>query len=152
MNNYIVSQTNIANSVTTVNETTNIIQSVNEKTTTIVTSSTQGPPGIQGPIGPSNSSITVSYTAGTTLSGGLGVILANSTAIAASSTNLTHAGKLVGILTGSVLVGALAPIQISGELEGFFGLTINSKVYLQPNGTISSNLPTSGLYNKLVLL
>jgi len=110
---------------------------------TVITSSAQGPPGVSG------ASATISYMAGTNLSGGIAVILSSSTAIAANSTTLAHAGKVVGITTGAVLIGNPATIQASGELEGFSGLTINSKVYLQSNGTITSTIPTTGFIQQV---
>jgi len=152
-NDALVTSTNLNTStivtntiINTVVETVNnpdVIQSVEKASSTVVTSGIQGPPGISG------ASATISYTAGATLSGGVGVVLEGSTAIAASSTNLSHAGKLSGVTTGSALLGSLAIIQTSGELDGFFGLTINSKVYLQANGTISSVVPTSGFIQQV---
>ncbi len=109
----------------------------------VIVSAVQGPAGVSGAFTP------IIYVAGTNLSGGMGVILSNSTAIAANSTTLAHAGKLIGITTGSALTGDSAVIQTSGELEGFFGLTVNSKVYLQANGTITSTIPTTGFVQQV---
>jgi hypothetical protein len=49
MSDYIVSQTNTAGTVTTVNEVTTVV--TNNELSTIITSSTQGPRGLQGEAG-----------------------------------------------------------------------------------------------------
>ena len=120
-----------------------VVSSIDVASSTIITSA------IQGPVGVSGTSAIISYTAGANISGGIGVILNNSTAIAANSTTLAHAGKVIGITTGAVVIGNVANIQTSGELEGFSGLTINSKVYLQANGTITSTIPTTGFIQQI---
>ena len=119
---------------------------------TIIISATQGVPGPTGPTGPqglSGASAPIVYTAGETLGGHRGVILSNSTAIYADSTILAHADKLIGINTDATLLGDIAYIRTSGELEGFTGLTINSKVYLQSNGVLTSTIPTTGFIQQV---
>lgn len=130
-------------------DTVVILQNIPDIITSVSQESTVITSGIQGPPGPSGASATISYIAGSNLSGGMCIVLENSTAISASNTNLTHAGKIIGITTGSALSGNPAIIQAVGELEGFYGLTVNSKVYLQSNGTISSIIPTTGFIQQV---
>jgi len=135
----------MADTIVITDNVSTVVSSIDVANSTIITSAVQGPAGVSG------ASATISYIAGTNLSGGIGVILSDSTAIAANSTTLAHAGKVIGITTGAVSSGNQAIIQASGELEGFSGLTINSKVYLQANGTITSTIPTTGFIQQIGL-
>jgi hypothetical protein len=114
--------------------------SLSTPVTSIITLGTQGPPGSFAPL---------RVVAGIDLGGHRGVIMDNGVVIYADSSDLTHAGKLIGITTGSFLAGASGAVVSSGELDGFSGLIINSKVYLQPNGVISSTIPTSGFLQQV---
>jgi hypothetical protein len=108
--------------------------------TSIISIGTQGPPGTSAPI---------TIVAGIDLGGHRGVILNNGTGIYADSSDLSHAGKLVGITSGAITSGSSGVIITAGELDGFSGLTPNAKVYLQPNGVISSTFPSSGFVQQV---
>lgn len=136
-------------------DSSTVITSIDVDSSTVISISEQGPIGLtgaQGPIGltgASGASASITYIAGETLGGHRGVILDNSTAIYADNTILSHANKLIGLTTGATLIGETTTIQSSGELDGFSGLVVNSKVYLQASGVLTTTLPTTGFIQQV---
>jgi len=127
------------------------IVSLSSNSISVITSSSQGPQGPQGPqgLGGSSGATSLSYASGVNLGGNRGVMVENSAAFYASNINLAHAGKLLGITMGAASQNSSVNIQGVGELDGFSGLTVNSKVYLQENGVISSTMPTAGFIQQV---
>lgn len=116
---------------------------ITDTTFSIITSATQGPAGISG------ASATIVYIAGVDIGSNRGIVLDNLTAIYADNTITSQAGKFIGISINAVTQGSNVIIQTSGEIDGFSGLTPNSKIYLQANGVLTSTIPTSGFIQQV---
>lgn len=101
----------------------------------------------QGPAGPAGVSGDgyVVLIAGSAL-GGHRAVIDNVTY--ADHSNSLHAGKVIGITTGSSTTGNPVTIQSGGKLNGFTGLSLGP-VYLSTNGTLTQTAPTSGFIQQL---
>ena len=107
--------------------------------------------GIQGPAGPSGipgpaGGAALQLIAGINLGGNRVVTDA---ATYADNTDLNTIGKAIGITAGAAVIGAPVNIVAVGELDGFFGLTLNEPVYLSINGTGTQTLPTTGYIQRV---
>lgn len=116
---------------------------VTPKGVKILTVGTQGAAGISASITP------LTMVAGEVLGSLRAVININSQVFYANNENPLHSNKVIGIVTQAVNINESVTVQTSGELEGFFGLTIGEPVYLQSNGTITSVLPVIGFVQQL---
>ena len=67
----------------------------------------------------------------------------------ADNTDPATVGSAIGVTQGAATMGSPVNIVAIGELDGFFGLTVNSPVYLSANGTTTQTLPTSGYIQKI---
>lgn len=119
---------------------------VSETTTdiTVVTSQSQGPPGLNGTSGGAS----INILAGDNLSGhvGVGLILGYAELI---NNDIQYAGRLVGITKNAATTGSIVEVITYGELTGLSGLIQDSILYLQTNGTISNAYPTSGYVQRV---
>ncbi len=118
---------------------------VNADSLVTIAAGTQGPQGIRGPIGLSGAGL-IELTAGMDVGGNRVV---TGSAEYADNTDLSTIGRIIGITVGAALSGSLVNIMANGELDGFYGLTVNEPVYLSTNGTITQALPTAGYLQKL---
>ena len=123
-----------------VSEDSTIVVSTLTGETTILTSQTQGPPGRDGTSGGSS----VLVTAGTNLSGHIGVKLVSSNAFPITNSDLTTVNRLVGVTKTSATTNTPVELVLAGELDGFSGLIPDTVLYLQGNSTITSTYPTTG--------
>jgi hypothetical protein len=105
----------------------------------------QGPQGLRGPIGLSGGT-GFELIAGIDLGGNRAI-----TGIAeyADNTDFKTIGRTIGITAGAASAGLPVSIVANGELDGFFGLTVNDPVYLSVNGTTTQTIPTTGYLQKL---
>lgn len=110
--------------------------------TTVITSI--GLPGMQGQQGESGG--TIQLIAGINL-GGNRVVTGNSTY--ADNTELSTIGRAIGVTQGAAVAGDPVGVVLLGELDGFFGLTVNEPVYLSVSGTTTQTLPTSGYIQRI---
>jgi hypothetical protein len=101
-----------------------------------------GPRGLDGQQGPAGGT-TTSYPASTALSGHRMVTLdAAGEAIYASSGNITHASRVLGMTTGAAGAGATAYIQLFGELvEPTWAWVLDTPVYLSADGSLTQTSP-----------
>lgn len=67
----------------------------------------------------------------------------------ADSSDITTAGKVVGLTVGAADAGAPVNICDSGELGGFSGLIIDQPIYLGLNGIITQIAPMTGYCQRL---
>lgn len=111
---------------------------------TIVTSQSQGPPGLNGISGGAS----INILAGANLGGHTGVGLVAGYAELVTN-SIEYAGRLVGVTRTAVSEGSSVEVVTYGELTGLTGLTQDSILYLQSNGSISSNYPSSGYVQRV---
>lgn len=125
------------------------IEIVQEETVTgieevvyIVSEGFIGPPGAQGPVGPSGGS-TFSADAATALGGHRAVILNEDNELEyASCTDLTHIDRVIGITYGAADQGQ--PAQVIGQglmEESSWNWDTSLPVYLSSNGTLTQVQP-----------
>lgn len=50
--------------------------------------------------------------------------------------------RIIGFALTSVLAGETVTVRKGGSLDGFAGLTVNSRIFLGPTGGITETLPT----------
>jgi len=67
----------------------------------------------------------------------------------ADNTDTATIGSVIGITKTATTTGENMLIAYAGELNGFFGLTVNQSVYLSTNCTLTQTPPTSGYIQKL---
>lgn len=105
----------------------------------------QGPPGIQGPVGPFGGSA-LSYPAGEAIGGHRMVALNDSQqAMYADNTNLLHANKVLGMTTGAAAMGDMVSILTSGEMvEPSWAWALNKPIYIGSNGLLTQTPPVTG--------
>lgn len=87
--------------------------------------------------------------AGEALGGHRAVVLSSGMAFYADSSNLDHAGLVVGITTGAAAQGASASIQSGGELAGLSGLIPDQAIFLSTNGGLTQSAPITGFSQQL---
>jgi len=105
----------------------------------------QGPAGPPGPPGPTGG-LAVQYIAAIAL-GGHRIVVLNATQQVeyADNTVVAHADKVLGMTTGAASAGALATIQVGGELtEPSWSWTAEAPLYLGANGQVTQSPPASG--------
>lgn len=95
-------------------------------------------------VGGTAGAVFITRAAGEDLGGHRAVILLSGSAFYADSTELSHAGLVVGLTTGAVALGGAASIQSCGELLGLSGLIPDQPIYLSTNGTLIQTPPSSG--------
>ena len=87
------------------------------------------------------------FTAAEDLGGHRLVVLDSSGQAAyADQTNLYHAGRVLGLTTGSAVSGAVATIQTFGEISesSWNWNPVLARVFLSTNGLLTQTPPTSG--------
>lgn len=78
-----------------------------------------------------------------TMPAGLVVAIVGSGPVVADSSDLSHAGRVVGVSTGLVIV-------TSGELEfGGWSFSTGDILYLTPLGVMATGVPTSGFQQRI---
>ena len=105
----------------------------------------QGPQGIRGLTGPTGGTA-IELIAGIDL-GGNRVVTGE--AGYADSSDLATISRAVGITVGAATAGSPVNIVASGELDGFFGLTVNTPVFLSTNGTLTHTAPVAGYIQRI---
>ena len=104
-----------------------------------------GKNGRQGEPGTSTDDAILSYEAGQILSGHRAVILDDDKVYYADCTTPSHAKRVLGITTGAAMIGAMANIQVNGELtEPSWSWDLDVPVWLSTNGLLSQAPPSSG--------
>lgn len=56
---------------------------------------------------------------------------------------------VIGFTRTAVGAGEPVSVQNSGEIDGFFGLTVGLPIYLASNGTVTQTVPTTGRLQSL---
>jgi hypothetical protein len=114
-------------------------QTVNTVATTFVA----GPPG---PVGPAGSGLVTSFEAAIALSGHRVMITSgDGTCNYASSDNVSHALKIVGISTGAAAQGAAINLQNSGRMtEPTWNWIPEQPVFCGTTGNLTQTPPTTG--------
>lgn len=125
--------------VETLGETIELTQRVVE----VVSAGVQGPAGPAGAPGTGGSS-SVTYTAGEALGGHRGVLVDTGVAYYADSSVVADIGKLVGITTGAVSMGADAVVLTSGEITEPSWTWVPGPVYLGLTGLLTQTPPATG--------
>jgi hypothetical protein len=99
---------------------------------------------VASPIIHETATYTLTLIAGENINGHRAVIVgSDGLAYLADSTDITHAGKVVGISTGAVTTGFEVNIQIAGKLTNpGWGLTPNSNYFFNSNGVLTATMPT----------
>lgn len=114
-------------------------------TTVNVATGVRGPQGVPGPQGPS-SAVIPGYVAGTNLSGHRLVTLNSSQQVVyASSSNLAHVDKVIGLTVGAATAGETIEIVRSGEVnEPSWEWSLNEPIFLGVDGVLTQTPPASG--------
>lgn len=103
-------------------------------------------------IGDNSSSITNYNVAGVggVLQYTFGYISSSNTIMTASSNNITHCNKVVGLIIETKAQGEQVKVQISGEVSNTsWNLVAGYSYYLGNGGTISNVAPTTGFIQKV---
>lgn len=121
-----------------------IVRVIEEHLHHVVTSGSQGLRGAQGDIGPSGGSA-FSAISNVPIGGNRFVVSDGDGHVQyATSDDLTHAGKVLGITLGAAVAGDSISIQRVGEVEeAGWNWTLDQPVYLGTNGLATQTQPTS---------
>lgn len=108
----------------------------------------QGPPG---PAGPPGSSVAVSYTTATPISGHMAITLnSDGEAIYADASNPDHRA-VVGVTTNAANTGDQVQVITSGTLDhAGWTFTVGSPVFLGVNGALTQTLPMGAVFSKVL--
>lgn len=109
----------------------------------IVAVSEQGPPGIQGPVGPAGNTIQFTYPAASPLSGHvMAAVTTSRTLEPASNDNPAHAQRIAGMTVGAADAGAPGTVQLTGEFEEpSWSWTPDQPIYLGQAGRLTQIPP-----------
>lgn len=93
--------------------------------------------GIQGPVGPSGTSLDVTKIAGTAIGGQRAVYVAgDGTIMPFNSSTIPSQGPILGVTVTSVSGGGSVSVRTSGELqEGSFSFTPGQKIFADSSGS-----------------
>jgi hypothetical protein len=110
----------------------------------------QGPPGPAGPAGPSGTpgdNLTVTKTAGETISAGKAVYADTSTVVKLSDHSVVARQKCIGIAKTAATAGNPLEVIVDGTFTDaiFSGFTLNEPVFVGTSGTLTQTPPTSGV-------
>lgn len=100
---------------------------------------------IQSGTTPDPASTVFTAIAGENLSGGRVVIVAaNGMIYHADSSNVAHAGSVIGMVTGAVTSGATATVETEGIITGLSGLTPGMTYFFNNTGALAATAPVTG--------
>lgn len=101
--------------------------------------------GLQGPAGTNTDIIVYSSI---DISTNKVIAVVNGSVVYADSSNVNHAGSVIGISSNSASAGNPITVKTVGELSGFALLT-PGKMYLSTNGNFSTTMPSTGFIQSL---
>lgn len=131
--------------IVTVGESRTVVNVVQD-VVKIVTVAEQGPPGIQGPPGPSGSgSSSVIEIANSDLSGGRVVQIVGNSLVDYADKDSASVSNVLGITLNAAIQGDKVNVQTVGEItEPTWNWTLGSPIFLGNNGQLMQTVPTRG--------